>query len=42
MMQMRDWVIGLIGLVIGAVGLLSLLKILPLKFQEAFLYGLRQ
>lgn len=29
MMQMRDWVIGLIGVVIGAIGILSLLKILP-------------
>ena len=29
MMQMRDWIIGLIGLIVGALGLLSLLKILP-------------
>ena len=29
MMQMRDWIIGLIGVVIGAIGILSLLKILP-------------
>ena len=29
MMQMRDWIIGVIGLIIGALGLLSLLKILP-------------
>ena len=29
MMQMRDWLIGIIGIVIGAVGLLSLIKILP-------------
>ena len=29
MMQMRDWVIGVIGIVVGALGLLSLIKILP-------------
>ncbi len=29
MMQMRDWIIGVIGLIVGALGLLSLLKILP-------------
>ncbi|MEK6947480.1 MAG: hypothetical protein AABX32_07785 [Nanoarchaeota archaeon] len=29
MMQMRDWVIGIIGVIVGAIGLLSLLKILP-------------
>lgn len=29
MMQMRDWIIGVIGLIVGAIGLLSLLKILP-------------
>ena len=37
MMQMRDWVIGLIGLIIGAVGLLSLLKILPFEVSRSFL-----
>ena len=29
MMQMRDWVIGIIGIIIGAIGVLSLLGILP-------------
>ena len=29
MMQMRDWISGLIGLIIGALGLLSIMGILP-------------
>ncbi len=37
MMQMRDWIIGLIGLVIGAIGLLSLLKILPFELSRGVL-----
>ena len=34
MMQMRDWIIGLIGLIIGAVGLLSLIGFLPFELQK--------
>ena len=37
MMQMRDWVIGIIGAVIGAVGLLSLIKILPFGLSRGVL-----
>lgn len=37
MMQMRDWIIGLIGLATGAVGLLSLLKILPFDLSRSIL-----
>jgi len=37
MMQMRDWIIGLIGLAVGAVGLLSLLKIIPLDLSRSVL-----
>ena len=33
-MQMRDWVIGLIGVIIGALGLLSLIGILPLDLSK--------
>ena len=29
MMQMRDWISGLVGLIIGGIGLLSVMKILP-------------
>ena len=29
MMQMRDWISGLIGLIVGALGLLSIMGILP-------------
>jgi len=34
MMQMRDWVIGLIGIIIGALGLLSLIGILPFELSR--------
>lgn len=37
MMQMRDWVIGFIGVIIGAVGLLSLIKILPFELSRGAL-----
>ncbi len=37
MMQMRDWIIGVIGLIIGALGLLSLLKILPFELSRSTL-----
>ena len=40
MMQMRDWIIGLIGVVIGAIGLLSLLKILPFGLSRGALVWL--
>ena len=33
-MQMRDWVIGLIGVIIGAIGLLSLIGILPFELSR--------
>jgi len=34
MMQMRDWVIGAIGVVIGAIGLLSLIGFLPFELSK--------
>ncbi len=34
MMQLRDWVIGFIGLVIGALGLLSLINLLPFELSR--------
>ncbi len=34
MMQMRDWIIGIIGLIIGAVGLLSLIGFLPFELSK--------
>ena len=34
MMQMRDWIIGLIGVIIGAIGLLSLIGILPFELSR--------
>jgi len=37
MMQMRDWVIGAIGVIVGAIGLLSLLKILPFSLSRGAL-----
>ena len=37
MMQMRDWVIGLIGVIIGAIGLLSLTGILPFELSKSVL-----
>lgn len=37
MMQMRDWIIGAIGIIIGALGLLSLLKILPFSLSRSAL-----
>jgi len=37
MMQMRDWIIGAIGIIIGALGLLSLLKILPFSLSRSSL-----
>ena len=37
MMQMRDWVIGLIGAIIAALGILSLIKILPFELSRAIL-----
>ena len=37
MMQMRDWVIGLIGLIFGAIGLLSLLGFLPFELSRSTL-----
>ena len=37
MMQMRDWIIGAIGLVIGALGLLSLMGILFLGLSKTAL-----
>ena len=36
-MQMRDWIIGLIGLGVGAVGILSLLKIINLDLSRSVL-----
>ena len=37
MMQMRDWIMGAIGLVIGALGLLSLIKLLPFELSRSIL-----
>jgi len=37
MMQMRDWVIGLIGIIIGALGLLSLIGFLPFELSKSVL-----
>ena len=37
MMQMRDWVIGFIGLVVGALGLLSLIKLLPFDLSRTLM-----
>ena len=37
MMQMRDWVIGLIGVIIGALGVLSLIGILPFELSRGVL-----
>ena len=37
MMQMRDWVIGLIGVIVGALGFLSLVKILPFELSRTAL-----
>ena len=37
MMQMRDWVIGVIGVIIGAIGLLSLIEILPFELSKNIL-----
>ena len=37
MMQMRDWMIGIIGIVIGAIGFLSLIKILPFGLSRGVL-----
>ena len=37
MMQMRDWTIGAIGVIVGALGLLSLLKILPFELSRSAL-----
>ena len=37
MMQMRDWIIGLIGLSIGAVGLLSLMGYIPFELSRTAL-----
>ena len=37
MMQMRDWIIGIIGIVIGAIGFLSLIKILPFGLSRGVL-----
>ena len=37
MMQMRDWIIGAIGIIVGALGLLSLLKILPFSLSRSSL-----
>ncbi len=34
MMQMRDWIIGVIGIIIGALGLLSLIGILPFELSK--------
>jgi hypothetical protein len=34
MMQMRDWVIGIIGVIFGAIGLLSLIGILPFELSK--------
>ena len=34
MMQMRDWVIGLIGVIIGALGILSLIGVLPFELSR--------
>ena len=37
MMQMRDWIMGAIGLVIGSLGLLSLIKLLPFELSRSIL-----
>lgn len=37
MMQMRDWVIGIIGVIFGAIGLLSLIGILPFELSRSIL-----
>lgn len=37
MMQMRDWIIGAIGIVIGAIGLLSLIGFLPFELSKTAL-----
>lgn len=34
MMQARDWIIGIIGLAVGAIGLLAFLKILPVELSK--------
>ena len=33
-MQTRDWIIGVIGIIIGAIGLLSLIGILPFELSK--------
>ena len=37
MMQMRDWVIGIIGVIIGALGILSLIGLLPFELSKSAL-----
>lgn len=37
MMQMRDWIVGAIGIVVGAFGLLSLMNILPFELSRTAL-----
>ena len=37
MMQMRDWISGLFGIIIGAMGLLSIMNILPFELTRAVL-----
>ena len=37
MMQMRDWVIGFIGLTIGALGILSLINVLPFELSRTLM-----
>ena len=37
MMQMRDWVTGLIGVITGALGLLSLIGVLPFELSKTAL-----
>ena len=37
MMQSRDWVIGFIGIIVGAIGFLSLIKYLPFELSRTAL-----
>ena len=40
MMQVRDWIAGGVGVVIGGIGLLSLLGLLPFELSRSVLIGI--